>query len=66
MRPSRKNHRHFTPRASLAAVGLHVRTLKIFETIKQAVHIRQETIKHSPAGKLYDAFMAILSKVLSS
>lgn len=60
MRSSSKN-RHFTPRASLAAVGLHVRTLKIVETIKRSVHIRQKTIKHSPAEKLYDAFIAILS-----
>ena len=60
MRSSHKN-RHFSPRASLAAVGIHVRTLKIFETIKRSVHIRQKTIKHSPAEKLYDAFIAILS-----
>jgi hypothetical protein len=60
MRSSKEN-RHFSPRASLAAVGLHVRTLKVFETIKRSVHIRQKTIKHSPAEKLYDAFIAILS-----
>ena len=53
--------RLYTPRAALAAVGLKIRSLKLFDTIAEHVHIRQKTIKHTPLEKLTDAFMAILS-----
>lgn len=53
--------RLYTPRATLCALGLKVRSLKMFETIAEHVRIRQKTIKHSPLEKLQDAFIAILS-----
>lgn len=53
--------RLFTARAPLAALGLKLRSLKIFETIPRHVEIKQKTIKHTPIEKLTDAFIAILS-----
>jgi hypothetical protein len=53
--------RLYTPRAGLAALGLKVRSLKLFETVAQHVRIRQKTIKHTPLEKLQDAFIAILA-----
>jgi hypothetical protein len=40
--------RLFTARAPLAALGLKLRSLKLFETISQHVKIKQKTIKHAP------------------
>ena len=53
--------RLFSSRASLAALGIKLRALKLFEAISRHVHIRQKTIKHTPIEKLTDAFVAILS-----
>ena len=53
--------RHYSPRASLAAVGLRLRRLGLFEAIAAHVHVPQKTVRHTPAEKLYDAFVAILS-----
>lgn len=53
--------RFFTARAPLAALGLKLRSLKLFETISHHVQIKQKTIKHTPVEKLTDAFIAILS-----
>ena len=53
--------RHFSPRASLAALGLRLRRLGFFKAIAAHVHIPQKTVRHTPAEKLYDAFLAILS-----
>jgi hypothetical protein len=53
--------RLYTPRAALAAIGLKIHSLKLFDTVAEHVHIRQKTIKHTPLEKLTDAFMAILS-----
>jgi hypothetical protein len=53
--------RLFTARAPLAALGLKLRSLKLFETISEHVHIKQKTIKHTPIEKLTDAFIAILA-----
>lgn len=55
------NARIYTPRATLCAIGLKIRSLKLFETVAEHVRIRQKTIKHTPLEKLQDAFMAILS-----
>jgi hypothetical protein len=52
---------HFSPRATLAAFGLRVRSLKFFETIATHVRIKQKTVRHTPMEKLTDAFIAILS-----
>jgi len=53
--------KHFSPRASLAAVGLRLRRLGLFEAIAAHVHVPQKTVRHTPAEKLYDAFLAILA-----
>jgi len=53
--------RLFTAHAPLAALGLKLRSLKIFDSIAQHVNIKQKTIKHTPVEKLTDAFIAILS-----
>lgn len=53
--------RLFTARAPLAAIGLKLRSLKIFDVISRHVQIKQKTIKHTPPEKLQDAFIAILS-----
>ena len=52
---------HFTPAASLAALGIKLQQLKVFEPIEQRVHIAQKTIKYSPTQKLYDSFITLLA-----
>src|SRR5213080_194412 len=53
--------KQFTGCASLAALGVKLRDLKLFEQIEQEVHIAQKTIKDRPSDKLYDAFISILA-----
>jgi hypothetical protein len=53
--------RRFSPRASLAAVGLRLRQLDLFGPIRGTVTIAQKTVKHPPAQKLYDAFITMLA-----
>lgn len=53
--------RRFSPRASLAAVGLRLRQLDLFGPVRETVTIAQKTVKHTPAQKLYDAFIAMLA-----
>ncbi|MBA3714397.1 MAG: hypothetical protein H0W76_18380, partial [Pyrinomonadaceae bacterium] len=50
-----------SPHASLAALGLKLRSIKFFEVLSEHVLIKQKTIKHSPINKLIDAFIAILA-----
>ena len=52
---------HFSPRATLCALGIKIKALKLFEVIAEQVHIKQKTIKHKPIDKLLDAFIAILA-----
>ena len=52
---------HFSPRATLAALGIRVRSLKFFDTIAEHVRIPQKTVRHTPMEKLTDAFIALLS-----
>jgi hypothetical protein len=52
---------HFSPAASLAALGVKLSQLKLFDPIRTTVQIRQKTIKHTPADKLYDAFISLLA-----
>jgi hypothetical protein len=61
MREDIAQARRFSPRASLAAIGLKLRRLDLFKAIRETVRIPQKTVKHSPAEKLYDAFIAILA-----
>ncbi|MDQ3252746.1 MAG: transposase [Acidobacteriota bacterium] len=58
---SARTTQHFTPRATLAALGTKIRSLKLFDTIAVHVQIKQKTIKHTPLEKLQDAFIAILA-----
>ncbi len=53
--------KRFSPRATLAAIGLKVQELKLFDSITQTVKIPQKVVKHTPAEKLYDAFITILA-----
>src|SRR4051812_24033182 len=53
--------RRFSPRASLAAVGLRLRQLDLFGPIRSTVTNAQKTVKHTPAQKLYDAFITMLA-----
>jgi len=51
----------FTASATLAAMGLKLRDLKLFEPIEQTVQIAQKTVKDRPSDKLYDALISILA-----
>lgn len=51
----------FSPRATLAAIGIKTKSLNLFEPIKRKVVILQKSIRHTPAQKLTDAFIAILA-----
>jgi hypothetical protein len=52
---------HFSPAASLAALGVKLNQLDLFGPIRTQVQIRQKTIKHTPVDKLYDAFISLLA-----
>src|SRR5262245_24452204 len=53
--------RHFSPAASLAALGLHLCQIELFGPICDSVTVAQKTVKHTPCDKLYDAFISILA-----
>jgi hypothetical protein len=53
--------KQFTSCASLAALGIKLRELKVFEPIEQTVQIAQKTIKDHPTDKLYDALISLLA-----
>ena len=53
--------KQFTGCASLAAIGMKVRELKLFEPIEHTVQIAQKTIKDRPTDKLYDALISMLA-----
>src|SRR5215216_6539717 len=61
MARSQETTQHYTPHATLAALGIKIRSLKPFDPIKEHVFIKQKTIKHTPVEKLQDAFIAILA-----
>lgn len=52
---------YFSAHTSLAAMGIKMRKLKLFEPIVQEVKIAQKIVKYSPGEKLLDAFLAILA-----
>src|SRR6266508_2415944 len=56
-----KVRRHFSPAASLAALGMHLRQIDLFAPIRDTVKIGQKTVKHTPLDKLSDAFISILA-----
>ena len=53
--------RRFSTRASLAALGLKLRSLDLFGPIRETVTIPQKTLKHRPTQNLYDAFIPLLT-----
>src|SRR5260370_37277406 len=52
---------HFSPAASLAALGAKLKQLDVFGPIRAKVHIKQKTVKHTPTDKLYDALISLLA-----
>jgi hypothetical protein len=58
---SSETTRHFSPAASLAALGMHLRQIDLFGPIRDTVKIAQKTVKHTPLDKLSDAFISILA-----
>ena len=53
--------RRFSPAASLAALGLHLRQIDLFGPIRDSVKIAQKTVKYTPLDKLQDALISILA-----
>jgi hypothetical protein len=53
--------KQFTGCASLAALGVKLRELKLFEPIGERVQIAQKTIKDRPTDKLSDALISLLA-----
>jgi hypothetical protein len=58
---TRHQSRHFSPHAGLAALGVTLRSRKLFGPIEELVRIEQKVIKDTPVQKLYDAFITILA-----
>ena len=52
---------HFSPAASLAAIGVKMNQLDLFGPIRTSVQIKQKTVKHTPADKLYDTLISLLA-----
>lgn len=52
---------HFSPAASLAALGVKMKQLDLFGPIGQQVQIAQKTVKYTPTEKLFDAFISLLA-----
>ncbi len=53
--------KQFSSCASLAAIGIKLRALKVFEPIEHTLHIAQKTSKESPTDKLSDALISMLA-----
>jgi hypothetical protein len=51
----------FSARASLGAVGMHMRRMGLWKTVGRYVRIKQKVIAHTPMDKLLDAFINILA-----
>ena len=56
-----KNCIRYSPRASLAIVGICSQQMGIWEMIGKEVKIQQKTITHTPLQKLQDAFINIMA-----
>lgn len=52
---------HFSGACSLAALGLYVQEIHLFDPIRQQVHIPQKQVKDHPLDKLYDLWIAMLA-----
>lgn len=51
----------YSPRASLAIVGMKVQQMGIWDMIGQQVKIQQKTVTHTPLQKLQDAFINMMA-----
>jgi hypothetical protein len=51
----------YTSCASLAALGVKLNEINLFEPIRRRVQIAQKTVKDQPIDKLYDGWIAILA-----
>jgi len=51
----------YSPRASLAMVGINIQQMGIWQIIGQQVNIQQKTVIHTPLEKLQDAFINIMA-----
>lgn len=51
----------YSPRASLAIVGMNIQQMGIWAMIGQQVKIQQKTVTHTPLQKLQDAFINIMA-----
>ena len=58
---AKQEKRHFTPRATLAAIGLKMRQLGIFRPIAEKVKIAQKVVRYTPGQKLMDGLITILT-----
>ena len=58
---AKQTFQHFSPHASLCALGAKINSIKLFDIVSEHVFIKQKTIKHKPVEKLKDAFIAILA-----
>lgn len=56
-----KRRKEFSPRASLAALGVKLRQSGMWDLITQRVQIQQKTVIYTPADKLLMAFINILA-----
>src|SRR5438067_1713677 len=54
--------KHFSPAASLAAIGVKLSQLDLFGPIRTQMKIKQKTVKHTPIDKLVDAFISLLAR----
>lgn len=51
----------YSPRASLAIVGMNIQQMGIWGMIEKQVKIQQKTVTHTPLQKLQDAFINIMA-----
>ncbi len=51
----------YSPRASLAIVGMNIQQMGIWDMIGHQVKIQQKTVTHTPLQKLQDAFVNIMA-----
>ena len=53
--------RLYSPHASLAALGVKLRSLKFFDVLSEHALIKQKTIRPSTRGEIIDAFQGMLA-----
>jgi hypothetical protein len=58
---TKQERQHYTPRATLVAVGLQVRQLGMLRCLAKRVQIAQKVIRYRPVEKLVDGLITILA-----